>query len=394
MKNEVKRFIPILLLGLLAPLYAEWGDHSLTLVSTGPSSLEGALKHELKDGDGRIFYLNAAREPDRPTMKRILAQKNELYRWKNIGIKELSFYLYEKGIHAVVEPSTVKYGQTNLKPYLPSVFTFVEQGDKMAYRYRIIVGSTSLKLDGVYDGEERMLEQMHAYIMGIKEGKLIVEDEKVVSGSVVAFSREKEKGDRQVHPVGDLADLEKKDESSSHRTPAAAPAPTLLAASAGVIYPLGHLGEMTGFGFGGSLSYRKSGMFFKGFEAGLETGFYYLTGKDSMDQDNQKTDFAIFLPTQALCGYNFNIMKNLSMGPYASAGLAYFRMNYTSRNRSTLAVTEKSAEDTDPVVNGGISMDYKINESFVVNLRCAFGYMVGTEEGMFVITDAGLKYRL
>lgn len=387
------RYIPIILLCLLAPLYAEWGDHNLTLVSTGPSSLEGSVKHELKEGDGRVFYLNAAREPDRPTMKRILAQKDELYRWKNIGIKELSFYLYEKGIHAVVAPSTVKYGQTDLKSYIPSVLTFIEQGDKMAYRYRIIVGATSLKLDGVYEGEERMLEQMHAYIMGIKEGRLIVEDEKVVSGSVVAFADEKKKGDRQVHPVGDLPDPDRREEPAPLPAPKQDTTATLLAANAGVIFPLGHFGEMAGPGFGASVSYGKGGLLFKGVEAGLEAACYYMTGKDSMSANNQKSDYAFLAPFTLYGGYRFTLPWNLSIYPYISAGLAYFNMRYTARDKTTFAVNEKTAEDTDPVAGAGISIAYRLGESFFINLRCSYGYMPGAEDGRFVVTDLGLLYR-
>ena len=208
---DMKKFLPIAIMFLmLLPLYADWSDHNLTLLSTGSSSVEGASKFELKDGDGRIFFINSVGEPERPVMKRILKHKDEFFSWKNITIKELSFYMYEKGVQATIVPSSVAYKDTDLKPYLPSGFTFIEEKDGLDYRYRIIVGNTSLKLDGSYKGEEPLLDEMNAYIKGIREGKIVVEDEKVVSGSVVSFTGEKDKGGKQVHPIGDLTDLDGK----------------------------------------------------------------------------------------------------------------------------------------------------------------------------------------
>ncbi len=389
----MKRFLPMLFIFLLMPLYADWNDYGVTLVSTSPSSLEGAMKYVLRDGKGRVFQINAQKEPDKPVMKRILKNEEDFFSWQHAQVKELSFFMYENGIHAVLMPSSIKYRDTDLRQYLPSSFTFIEKNERMEYRYRILVGNTSLKLDGTYTGEEPLLEQMYAYIMGIRSGKIIVEDEKVVSGSVVAFSREKEKGARHVHPIGDIAGLDKKEEPAPRTAATPDAVPTLLSVNAGVLFPLGHLGEMAGPGFGGSISYGKAGLLLKGVEAGLEASCYYLTGKDSMSANNQKSDYAILAPFTLYGGYRFNLPWNLSLYPYVSAGLAYFNMSYTTRDRTTFAVKEKTAEDTDPVAGAGISIGYRLGESFLIHLRCSYGYMPGADEGKYIVTDLGLLYR-
>ncbi len=383
----------MLFIFLLMPLYADWNDHGVTLVSTSPSTLEGSVKYVLRDSKGRVFQINAQKEPDKPVMKRILKHEDDFFSWRYAQVKELSFFMYENGIHAVLSPSSIKYRETDLRQYLPSSFTFIEKNERMEYRYRILVGNTSLKLDGTYTGEEPMLEQMYAYIMGIRSGKIIVEDEKVISGSVVAFSREKEKGDRHVHPIGDIAGLDKKEEPAARAVSRADEAATQLAASAGVIFPLGHLGEMAGPGFGASVSYGKAGLLFKGVEAGIEAACYYMTGKDSMSENNQKSDYAFLAPFTLYGGYRFTLPWNLSLYPYISAGMAYFNMRYTARDKTTFAVNAKTAEDTDPVAGAGISIAYKLGESFLVHLRCSYGYMPGADDGRYIVTDLGLLYR-
>jgi len=151
---------------------------------------------------------------------------------------------------------------------------------------------------------------------------------------------------------------------------------------------------MMGPGFGGSLSYGKEGMFFRGLGAGIEGGCYYLTGKDSMDSENQKTDRGFFVPVQGYCGYRFDLPMNFSAGPFVSAGLAYLTMIYTYRDRTTFQVRDRTTDDIDPVVNGGVFVHYKIRGSFIVSFRCLYGYMVGSEGGMYIVTDLGVLYHL
>lgn len=389
----MKRLIAILFLFPMLPLFADWGAYNLTPVSSSPSSIEGAVKYELRDEKGRVFFIHSPSEPDKSVMTRILRHRDEFYSWKHAAIKELSFYTYGRGIQAVVVPASLTYKNADLKSCLPSGFTFVERGDGIDYRYRIIVNNTSLKLDGAYSGEEPMLNELYAYVHGIRQGTIIVEDEKVVSGSVVAFSDEKEKGNRQVHPVGDLANLDKREQPAP--PPPARPEAlvTLLAAHAGVFFPLGHFGEMAGPGFGGGVSYGKGGLLFKGVEAGLEASCYYLSGKDSMDENNQKSDHAFFVPFTMYGGYRFNLPWRFSLYPHLSAGLAYYTMSYTARDKTTFAVTEKTAEDTDPVVSAGMSVAYKLSDSFHIHLRCSYGYLIGAEDGSYVVADLGLLYR-
>lgn len=381
---------------LLLPLYADWDDHDLTLVATGLSSQENASKFEVKDADGRTFFVNSPNEPGGADIKKIVKFKNEIFAWKQVEVKELSFYMYEKGIQAVVVPATVHYNGIDLKPNLPAGFTFVEGKDGMDYRYRIIVGNTSLKLDGTYKGEDPLLEEMHNYIRGISQGKIIVEDEKVVSGSVVSISHEKNKGEKQVHPIGDLPDLDKKEEEAPEEVGRFKLGnwPALVTVNAGEVWPLAHFSEMVNTGFGGTFSFKVLDVFVKNTEAALEAGVYYMPGKFSMTEENQDTDYALFMPMHLYGGYRFKVSDRLTLGPFITLGLVYYHMEYTSRNQATYVMEEKTVDELGPAVTGGFFIQHKLSDTLYASFRCSFGYLIASDLGLYVVTDVGVLYRL
>ena len=101
MRTSVKRIIFLILFLASSPLYADWAEHGLSLVSTGPSSLEGAVRYELRDERGRVFHVNSPKEPDGPVIKNILKHRDTFFSWEHVHIRELSFYMYEKGLQVV-----------------------------------------------------------------------------------------------------------------------------------------------------------------------------------------------------------------------------------------------------------------------------------------------------
>ncbi len=51
----MKRLLFIIVILAASPLYADWAEHGLSLASTGPSSLEGAVRYELRDERAAFF---------------------------------------------------------------------------------------------------------------------------------------------------------------------------------------------------------------------------------------------------------------------------------------------------------------------------------------------------
>ncbi len=356
----MKRLLTIVFILLALPAYAEWSDYGLTLVASGTSSQEGAVKFELKDAAGRVFYLNSPKEPDAAVIGRIVKYKDGFFGWKHSGIKELSFYMYQDGLQAVIVPSSVTYMGTDLKPYLPSDFTFIEGKKGMDYRYRIIVGSTSLKLYGAYTGEEPMLDEMLAYINGIKGGKIVVEDEKVVSGSVVSFSSEKNQGDKQVHPVGDLAELN----SAGGRY---GKLKLYASAQGSYLYPVSFLGDVFLGGYGATASVGLRDMGFSlldrplfRFDLEFTTGFWKLDQKDQRD-DNARTTVnnAFVVPLELTARYRVGITQDFSVSPSIGFGYFYNRLQYDMRTMGT--VESVTAREWNPAMMPGLRCDYRFD---------------------------------
>jgi hypothetical protein len=362
----VKRLLFIIVILAASPLYADWAEHGLSLVSTGPSSLEGAVRYELRDERGRVFHVNSPKEPDGPVIKNILKHRDTFFSWEHVHIRELSFYMYEKGLQVVVVPSSLKYRDTDLKQYLPAGFTLVEEKGALGYRYRVIVGNTSLKLDGAYRGEEPMLDEMLAYIRGIREGSIVVEDEKVVAGSVVSFSSEKDKGKKHVHPVGDLPFYD----AAATRSYDPGKIRWYVSAQPSYLYPASFLGDIFvgGFGATASLGMRDLGIslldaiLFR-FDLELMTGFWHLNEKkqkDSIVACSVKNAYVI--PLGLVGRYRLAVTRNLAVLPSLGFGYYYNRLEY---ERLVAGVTETvTAREWNPSLMPGLRLDYRVEKYF------------------------------
>jgi hypothetical protein len=364
----MKIHIAFALLLLTGPLFAGWNEYGLTLINTAPSNVEGTLKYEFKDKEGRIIYLNMSSEPDVSTMKKIIRYKNDIYAWKYITVKNLSCYLYDKGIQAVIVPDSVRYKESDLKKHLPSGFSLIEDKDCMSYRYRIIVGNTSLKLDSSYTGEEPMLDELYAYIIGIRDKKIIVEDERVISGSVVSFSRDKEQGDKSVLPVGSLHEYGK----NMGTTAGATTLKKYASVRGSYLYPIGVMGDIFvgGYGFTVSGGLRDFGFSlnnrtFLRFDFEIMTGFWRLNKKEqSGEGSNRSVNNAYIIPFAVTGRYPFGITERLSIAP--SAGFGYFYNKLSYNRTSPDGITENiSVREWNPTVMFGLRFNYRFEKAFL-----------------------------
>jgi hypothetical protein len=382
----MKKLLPIAVILLMLPLYADWGDHGLTLLSTAPSSMEEATKFELKDRQDRTFYVHARTEPDGATMKRILRYKDDLFTWRNVSFREVSFFMYEKGIQAVCVPYSAMYKDTNLMPYLPAGFTFSEEKEGMKFRFRIIVGSTSLKLDGPYSKEDPLLEEVYLYIKGIREGTIVVEDERVVSGSIVSFSQEMDKGSKHVYPVGNIPSIdqteqevqaeqvereERQERVAQERREAGFPG--FFASLRGTyLLPMNLMSDIFigGYGFlasGGvrdlAISYDNQTLFH--LELELSAGYWHLTQRDQADMSNSYSmNKAYVVPIHLTARSRFGIYKDFSLSPAVTFGYNYNSLDYTKLTMAGLPYS-MSVRQWNPSLMLGFRGEYRFEKFFI-----------------------------
>ncbi len=162
----------------------------------------------------------------------------------------------------------------------------------------------------------------------------------------------------------------------------------------GVIFPMGDFGDIAGTGYGGTFSFSLYNYLFKGFTVGIETGCYYLTGKDAIDTRFSKTDSMVFIPFMITTGYNFTIGEKLSVIPFITGGGAYLYSKYTSRDEVTYLYSNKTLSEGGPAAGAGIEFEYRMSNSVYISLRGTFGYLTGADSGMYSGCSAGIIHGL
>lgn len=144
----------------------------------------------------------------------------------------------------------------------------------------------------------------------------------------------------------------------------------------GVLIPLGNFGSIFGAGYGGILEYTRLKIFFKNFETGLSTGFYYLPGKESSTLDITSTERAYLVPLFLHAGYRFNFTDNLSFKPYLYGGVCYLDMLYTEFDSFNLLETEEQLKTFGPAGGAGVLLKYSLNELFCISIRADAGVLI------------------
>jgi len=135
--------------------------------------------------------------------------------------------------------------------------------------------------------------------------------------------------------------------------------------STGFLYPAGKLGEMSKPGYGGVLSYTYSGIFFKNFICGLESGFYSLKGKATSDEAELETDRIFIVPLLVTSGYKIPVTRKLFIIPSISAGAAYFNATYSQSEKDSTDGKEGSDDFWDADMKAGIGMTYFFSNCYI-----------------------------
>jgi hypothetical protein len=168
----------------------------------------------------------------------------------------------------------------------------------------------------------------------------------------------------------------------------------VLSINPGMIFPVGKFADIAGPGYGASVSVMYMGLFKMPLEAGVESGFYNLSGRDNLESDNLKTERAYFVLMYFYCGYRFEPSERFFVTPYINAGAAYMNMPYTKRDWETLEESSKTMTDFGPAGAIGVSFSYRLNNAYFANMRASYGYLMGADGGFFTTLDLGLMCRI
>ncbi len=146
-----------------------------------------------------------------------------------------------------------------------------------------------------------------------------------------------------------------------------------------VLLPVDIFGTMGDAGFGGTISFMAQNLCVKGFNLGLEFGYYYIPGKKNTFRAVGENINWINLVTGTIkTSYSFKLNKFLYISPALSIGAAYLDLTYTARDYQTLADTEKAAKGFDPMAALSITLDFMISGNFFIGINAGYGLLFET----------------
>lgn len=161
-----------------------------------------------------------------------------------------------------------------------------------------------------------------------------------------------------------------------------------------VIIPLGDFKEMAKTGYGGMVNLTRRNYFFKRFEAGIDTGFYYVPGKECIEEGKPDYDRFLIVPLLAHTGYKVWFKNGFSFIPTVSLGAAYFNSKYMNFDETTLKKTDVNDNFIDPMVRVGIGMEYLVTVPFSISMTGGYGMFIEKDGPMhFTTAGVGLNYK-
>ncbi len=153
-----------------------------------------------------------------------------------------------------------------------------------------------------------------------------------------------------------------------------------------VIFPIGVFGTMGSAGFGGNISFMAQNLFWNGFTLGLEFGYFYTLGINSIMSTGQSVHYINLFTGALKTGYVFKANKFLSITPAVYIGAGYIDMTYTSRNQVFFTDTEKAARGFDFMAGASVSFDFNISENLFIGINAGFGSFFETSRTIQFIT--------
>jgi hypothetical protein len=156
----------------------------------------------------------------------------------------------------------------------------------------------------------------------------------------------------------------------------------LLQVNPGVIFPFGVLGEMSSIGFG---SYLILGLSYKGFQTGLETGFFYFPGNPNTLTTGRKVNSIMLVPMLWTISYRIHIVKVFGITPSLSGGYSFLNIN-----GSMPPAEAKNYYIFDPMAKAGLSFEFRLNDFFSISFAGEYGLLF-EKSGVLMFAGAGIN---
>jgi len=165
---------------------------------------------------------------------------------------------------------------------------------------------------------------------------------------------------------------------------------TTIDIAPGVIIPNGKFGEMAEPGFGGMISINRQ-FLPKGFEAGIGTGLFHLSGKDLTGDGRAEYHSFDVVPMFLNTGLSIRFGSRFSIIPSLSLGVSYISIDYMDSGED-----EDENESTfDPTAMGGLGMRFRVNHLLSLSLTGKYGVFMEEDSNMPFATGLFLvEFRL
>ncbi len=164
-----------------------------------------------------------------------------------------------------------------------------------------------------------------------------------------------------------------------------------LAATAGLVIPLGDYGKLYRPGYNVSLSLSVKNLFFNGISLGVESGYSYLKGK------TKSSRFSRMIPFTALIGWSWQPFRWLTIGPRVSVGGSYNTTDRTVFIRGTLESIlfqrYKEASQVELMFGAGANVTFLIKKYVMLRVEAEFCGIVEKKKLLdFIRINGGVGY--
>lgn len=170
---------------------------------------------------------------------------------------------------------------------------------------------------------------------------------------------------------------------------------TTIDIAPGFFFPTGEFGEMAEPGFGGMINLNRQ-FSSKGFEAGLGTGLFHLSGKDLTDEGRAEYNSFDIVPMLVNTGFRIRLGSRFSIIPAVSFGMSFISIDYMYNGEDDDEDDyDKNEKTFDPTAMGGLGMRFSLNHLLSLSLTGKYGVFMEEDGNMPFATGAFLvEFRL
>jgi hypothetical protein len=267
----------------------------------------------------------------------------------------------------------IRITTANIRPGMPVVTSGIKND----------TGGILLTWNPSFDPDGKVTKY-RIYISGDDKREQLAE----VNATEYAFS------DMDILNRGELVSVDDRGDESAPMLLAGVVRNFTISAYPGMILPLGKFGKIVNPGFGISVSFALNNWFYEKLTLATEIGFYSFMGKDALAGENKKTKTFIMVPVLMTTGYNFKLNEKITLTPVIGAGITYLHADFINRDSLTRIESSEKLTEIGPLVTLGLRGSYQFTESLKGAVRMSFGYLAGSENGIYAGCDAGCIYIL